>query len=476
MKNTLAKNAAFNIIYRVLNVVFPLISAGYLSRILAPEGIGKVSYAQNIVSYFVMFAALGIPSYGTREIARLKNEPGEANKLFSELVLINAISTFVCIAAYYVFIFTAFSRDYLLYAVLGLELFFNFISIDWLYQGKEEYVYITVRSILIKFFSLLLLFIFVRDWQDYISYAMISCLAVGSNYFFNVFHARKSVKLSFRDLNCGKHLKPVLILMLSTVMASLYSKVDITMLGSSSTDEAVGFYTNAHKVVNIILTLVTAITAVYLPRLSYIYQNEREKYEEFLTTGVKIVLLLAMPCCFGLLVVADDLTMVLFGKAFAPAAATIRILAILILIKGVGDLLCYQAIISSGNEKHLVKSRVLAGIANIVLNSILISRYAQNGAAIASVISELIVNGILLRYSLSTIKLKIEHRFVWSIVLSTAVMSVLAWWGRGQIRNVVLSLVFSVTVGALGYFAAALLLKNDVLCAAISAVKNKLKK
>ena len=363
MKNSLAKNAAFNVLYNVLNVVFPLFSASYLARVLAPEGIGRVSYAQNIVSYFVMIAVLGIPGYGTREIARLKNSPDKTNKVFSELFLINLISTSLCAVAYYVFISLFFSEHILLFAILGLELLFNYINIDWFYRGREEYVYIAVRSILIKMISLVLLVLLVRTKQDYIMYALISCLAIGGNYFFNVYHARKSVALVFRGLELGRHMKPILILMLTGVMSSLYSKVDITMLGSISTEEAVGFYSNAHKVVNIVLTLATAITAVFLPRLSFAYQNERVNYEKYLSNGFEIVFFLVIPCWVGLMLVADDLAFALFGEAFAPAAGTIRILAMLVAIKGIGDLLCFQAIISSGREKYLVNSRILAGVA-----------------------------------------------------------------------------------------------------------------
>ena len=186
MKNPIIKNAAFNIIYRILNVIFPLISAGYISRVLAPEGVGKVAYAQNIVSYFVMFAALGIPGYGIREVARCKDHPSQMNKLFSELVIVNLISTTVVIVAYYTFIFAVFSENIVIYAVFGLELFLNCINIDWLYQGKEDYGYITIRSIVVKILSLLALVSFVKSQQDYVIYGFIICMGTGFNYFFNV--------------------------------------------------------------------------------------------------------------------------------------------------------------------------------------------------------------------------------------------------------------------------------------------------
>lgn len=476
MSHTLAKNAVFNVMYRVLNVIFPLISASYISRVLEPEGLGKVAYAQNIVSYFVMVAALGIPSYGTREIARCKDRQTEVNKLFSELVTINVLSTVVCLAIYYVVIFAFFRDVVLLYAVFGLELMFNGINIDWFYQGREDYVYITWRSILVKTLSLIALFVFVKGPQDFAIYALIICMGTGCNYIFNVIHVRKYVKLTICGLNLKKHIYPVWVLLLSSAMASLYNKVDMTMLGWLSTDASVGFYSNAHKVVNIILTMVTAITAVFLPRLSYIYRNEQENYQQYLSLGLKVVLFLAVPSCLGLLTVADRLVIVLFGDLYVPMVSTVRILAILIIIKGVGDLLCYQAIISSGNEGKLVASRVVAGIVNIILNSILISQYAQNGAALASVISEVIVNGMLLPCSLKISKPVLNMRFVLSTIASTLTMLILAVMLSVFVEGMVWSLVAMVFMGALIYFAVASVTGNDIIMMVVVSLKDKFTK
>lgn len=473
MKHTLAKNAVYNVIYRILNVIFPLITATYVSRILEPAGIGQVAYAQNISSYFLMFAALGIPAYGTREIAKYQENPKARSKLFSELLTINFLSTAISLAGYLILVQALFPDSSLIYLVFALDLAFNFINIDWLFQGQEDYGYITVRSLLVKIISLLCLFLLVKDRQDYIQYGLIVCLGTGCNYVFNVFHARAYAKLTFRRLDLKQHIKPLMFLLISSATASLYSKVDTTMLGWISSSEAVGYYANAHKIVNIVLTLVTAVSAVFLPRLSYVFNNDREKYGSLLTSGLKIVLILALPCCAGLFLVADELVPVFFGDLFIPAVRTLKILSILIIIKGVGDLLCYQAIISTGNEKHLIKSRVLASAANILLNSLLIPRYAQDGAAIASVVSEVIVNGVMLVYSLSIAKPKLDKAFLTSIIGATAVMAMVVILIESQIAGNLASLLMSAIIGALVYFGIALLMKNDMLMNVIYKLRDR---
>lgn len=473
MRNVLAKNALYNVLYRVLNVIFPLVTVTYFSRILEPEGMGRVAYAQNVVSYFLMFAALGIPSYGTREIAKCQNSPKESNRLFSELLVLNGLATFLSLAAYGIVILLFFTQDAGIYWICALDLFFNFANIDWLFQGREEYGYITVRSILVKIFSLILMFVFVTDRDDYCIYALIHCIGIGCNYVFNIFHAGTVVKITLRGLNLRRHMTPLMFLLISSVTASLYNKVDVTMLGWVSSHEAVGYYTNAYKVVGMVLTLVTAVSAVFLPRLSYVYSNDREQYPVLLSKGLKIVLLLSFPCSIGLFLVAPEMVSVLFGEKFTPAVMTVRILSVLIIVRGVGDLLCYQAIISTGHERYLIRSRILASLANIILNSFLIPRLGQDGAAIASVISELTVNGVMLIYSLSIAKPTVDTRFMMSLLAGTGAMTALVLLIQKQITGEILSLILSVLLGALAYFITSFLMKNELLLSAASAFRKR---
>ncbi len=460
---SLAINAVYSIIYRVMNVIFPLITASYVARVLEPEGVGKVAYAQNIVSYFVLFAVLGIPRYGTREIARNRGNQDEINKIFSELIVINTISTAVCALGYYTAICFFEPADVLLYLICGTEILFNFISIDWLYEGEEEYGYITLRSILIKAISLIVLLTVVKDEKDYPWYALISCLGIGCNSFFNLFHARKKVKITFRHLNVKRHMGPVMILALSVITASIYNKADITMLGWLCDEETVAYYSNAHKIVNMVITLVIAISGVFMPRMSYLYKADRDKFREIITVGLKVVLFLALPCCAGLIMVSENLVMLVFGDAFLSSVPALQIMATLVIVIGVGDLLCWQVIISSGNEKLLFKSRIFASVVNIVLNALLIPYLQHAGAAIASVISELVVNTILIKTSFKIARPQLTGIFVSKILLGVGVMVAAVICVQKTISNITMSLIFSVLIGVVVYMMIEKIVKNDVI-------------
>ena len=308
MQKSLAKNSIYNIIYTVANILFPFVTSIYVSRILLPVGVGKVASAQNIASYFVTLAALGLPSYGVREFAKVRDNKAERDKLFTELLLLNIISTTLAVVGFLVLVFinAGFTGEWALYGACGLAIFFNYLNIDWMYKGLEEYGYITGRSLAIKGISLLALFLFVKARQDYVAYALISSLATGGNYVFNVIHARKFVKIRLSGIKLIKHLKPVLSIACIIFLSSIYNKIDVTMLNMMATDESVGYYSYAQKTVNMVLTMANAVTAALLPRLSYYYENDREGFYRLLDKGFQILCLMTLPLAVGMALVAEQ--------------------------------------------------------------------------------------------------------------------------------------------------------------------------
>lgn len=471
-KNSIAVNAVFNIIYRVLNVVFPLISTTYVAHVLLPEGVGQVAYAQNIVSYFTMLASLGIPTYGIREIAKCRENQEQCNRTFSELLLINAIATCICIVGYLALIFTQIKTNRFLYLACGLLLLFNFINIDWFYQGKEEYVYVAIRSSLIKISALVFLLLFVRNQTDYLNYAIINTLASVGNHVFNMIHVRKLVRITRKEICLQKHLKPIGYLTICVLSAELYCKIDITMLGKMCNEEAVGYYSNAQKVINMVITLTTAISSVFLPRISYYYKKNAEKYKEFISIGFGILVFLSVPACVGIILVSRNLVYVLFGKAFLPAVTAMVILALLILVKSFGDLLCYQVIISSDNESRLIPSYLFAAVVNVVLNYFFIPVFYQDGAAFASLVSELVLNlSLYFAVTRKMISLKIQRKNVVSTLAGTGMMIVCVLLIGRIVENQLAALILQIIAGIAGFMTVNYFMKNDMLFLLLTKIR-----
>lgn len=476
MQKSLAKNSIYNIIYTVANILFPFATSIYVSRILLPAGVGKVASAQNIASYFITIAALGLPSYGVREFAKIREKKDKRNKLFTELLFLNIISTTLAVIGYFLLVFAngGFNGEWFLYSACGLAIAFNYLNIDWMYQGLEEYGYITGRSLLIKGISLLALFLFVKTKQDYIAYALISSLATGGNYIFNVIHARKFVSIDLSKVELKKHIKPILLIACIIFLSSIYNKIDVTMLNLLATDESVGYYTYAQKTVNMVLTMANAVTAALLPRLSYYYDNDREGFYRLLDKGFQVLCFMTLPLAVGMALVAPQAVEFLYGEAFEPAVLTIRLMCPLILIKGFGDLFCYQLVYSTKSEKIILPASASASVINIITNAALIPTLLQNGAVIASVFSELVTNAVQFIYMKKKVKFTINMKALTKGLISTAVMTLsVCIIMQFKLPNTI-GLILEILCGVIAYTVVNLVMKNTLIFEIVNKVKGKI--
>lgn len=462
---SLAKNTLFNMVYSVANLLFPIVTSMYVSRILLPEGMGQVTYAQNIVSYFVVFSSLGIPTYGVREMAKVRENPEKKNKLFTELFLINAAMTAISVAVFLglVFAVDAFAKEKMLFLCCGIQLLMNSINIDWLYKGYEEYAYIAIRSLVIKTLSVGAVFLCIHTRQDYVIYGLISSIAAAGNHIFNLIHARTYVKLDFRGLQFKRHMQPILILAMGVFFGTIYAKLDITMLGSMMTKDTVGFYSSAHRLVDMVINVCISASAVFLPSLSMSFGQDKELFTRHLNLGIRVLCLLVPPVYVGINLVAPQAILLVYGENFAPAIATIRLMSFLILVKSFGDLLCYQVAIATGNEKKRLPAYVVAALLNVVLNFLLIPRYAQNGAAIASIASEVVLNGYLLFAMYKIVKFHFDRHAVVQSVVSTGLMALGVWMLNKLQINMLVQFLLMIGTGVCIYVLANLLMKNEIL-------------
>lgn len=472
---SLAKNSVFNLGYTLLNMLFPLITSMYVSRVLMPDGVGKVAYAQATVSYFQMFAILGIQQYGLREMAKIRTQNDEKSKLYTQLICFNGITTTISLLIYILLIL---GSDYMqeelpLYFACGIVIFWNYFNVDWLFQAEEEYVYIVLRNAVIKIASIITMLILVKDKSDYIAYAWITGLASGGNHLITFLNSRKFVYFCFADFGFKKHCKPIFLLGIGMMAATIYHKIDVTMLGILATEEHVGYYTYAHKIVDLVVSVSAAITSVFLPRLCFLYNKDKGKFLQVLENGLQIVTFLSFPMAAGLLILAPQIIQVLFGKSFLPAADVLRIFSIIILIKSFGDLLCYQLGICTNQDKLRIPAACLASSVNVVLNLVLIPILQEIGAAIASVASELIVNAYQFWVLRRIVKIPLRIKPFLQACVSTAIMSLCVIFVTRLIKNHILSVIIAIICGILSYFIVNLVMQNTLLQAAIAKLRER---
>lgn len=392
-QKSIKKNMMMNIILTLSNLIFPLITFSYISRILTPTGIGKVAFVTSILSYFTYIATLGIPIYGLREAAKIRDDKEKLSRFVYELFIINIISMLISyILLFICVIFISKLNDYKwLFVIMSSNIFLNVIGFEWLYNALEEYSYITKRSLIFKLIYIPLVFLLIRSQDDYLWYGFLSIFVTSANYICNLINIKRYIYLKkYRDINLKRHIKPIMILFSASIIISVYANFDVAMLGFISTEWNVGLYNIALKLKNLILSLSTAITSVLIPRISYsIGNNNNNEVKKLSIISLKTSCLLALPLTIFILIFSKDTIMFLFGSQYIESQNTLMMLMLSVIPLILTNLFGNQLLIPLGKEKYFSRSVLIGVFINLILNILLIPKYGSLGAAIGTFITEL---------------------------------------------------------------------------------------
>lgn len=467
--NSLFKNSLFFGGYKLFNALFPLITSSYIARILLPSGVGRIAIVQNMVTYFTYIAALGMPTYGTREMARVRNRPNK-NTVFSELFFINMFSSIICYIVYLLMIFNSnhFSEEFSMYIIFGMLILFNIINVDWVYQGFEEYKYISVRSLAVKILSFILTIIFVKKTSDIITYSIILCFATVGNYGFNIFNliSKRKVLLIIKKLDFKRHLKPIFVLFISSIAIELYTLVDTTMLGIMCNNVEVGYYSNAMKIIKTIVMCFVALTSVAAPKISNYFANNRTNDIKKLVQSIcNILLVIIIPAFLGVILLSSHIIIFLFGSEFEPAILTMQILSLLILPVTLSTFLGSYVLCSTNNETCMLKATIIGAITNVIFNTFFINLFQQNGAAIASVISETLVMLVDLYFVIKIFGIKINLKNAFDATIAALIFFILINIFRSYIpiNSIIILIILKIFSAITIYVLVLICLKNKIV-------------
>ncbi len=384
-----------NAILTASSFIFPLITFPYVSRVLLPVGMGKITFITSITAYFSMAAMLGIPTYGIRACSRVRDNASELSKTVHEIFFINIAMTVLVYAVFFICLsaIPQFRQEKVLYIICGSSILFNLLGMEWLYKALEEFQYITIRSILFKFLSVILMLALVHNRKDYVIYGAITVFAnVGSNII-NFYNVKKYVKIGYiGPYNYSRHLKPIFTFFALTVTTTIYTNMDIVMLGFMKGDLEVGYYNSAIKIKAILVTLVTSLSTVLLPRVSY-YVERKLKNEIMVLTGkaLQFVILLSLPLCIYFSIMAKKSILFLSGTAYLGSVQPMQIIMPTIIFIGITNIIGIQLLVPLGKEHLVLYSTCIGALIDIILNALFIPRLAASGAAIGTLIAEFVV-------------------------------------------------------------------------------------
>ena len=474
-------NFVMNMILTVSSFVFPLITFPYVSRVLLVEGNGYVSFATSVLTYFTMFASLGIPSYGIRACAQVRDDRKELSRVTQELFIINVITTIVVSIVFVITLFTVpqFKEQQTLLWINGASLVLNAVGVNWFYSALEQYSYITIRSIIFKILSIILMFIFVRQQQDYIIYGAITVFATSGSNILNFIHLRKFIDLKpVGNYQFKRHWKPIFYFFAASAATSVYTNLDTVMLGFMNTQTEVGLYTAAVKLKTVLVTAVTSLGTVLLPRLSYYIVNKMEhEFKDMIVKSFNFVLVFAVPLCAYFILFAKDSILLLSGEAFLGAVIPMQILMPTLVFIGLSNITGMQILVPEGKEKFLLISITAGAVLNLILNAVWIPYWGAAGAATSTTIAEalvLVMQIWFLRKRLKPIWKKVSFRHL-LVSLIPALGAGFAIFYLVDLQAI-FRLIISACVFFGLYFLALLVQKEPFLTGILTSVKNKVLK
>lgn len=470
-------NYLYNLILTTVNMIFPLITAPYLSYVLGAENIGKVNYATSIASWFVLFAAFGIPRYGIREIARNRDDRKKLSSSFWNLLLIQFTLSILAIIVYLIVIlnFKSFNTDLKLYLIMIIMIVLNIFSIDWFYQGIEEYGYITGRNIIVKIISLILIFLMIKEKEHYLLYALINILGLSFNNVLNYLNIKKHIDKKIYNIRFIYYIKELRVYFITTIIIALYTQLDQIFVGALSQKD-LAFYLRSKTIQGVGISIVNSLITVFIPRTAYLINNNYEEYKNIVNKSVNYIYILAFPCVAGIFLLAKEVMVLIGGQEFLPAARSLQIISILVLVTSIGTWQVNQILIPNKYEKMALKIQVIAAIVSITLNIILIPKYSYLGASVTLVITEtflVIIESIFIKLRCKEINVKYINMSCIKYLIATLLMSSIIVFIK-NIGNSDLSIIFiSLVSSPVLYFGSIVLMKDIIVTEGINQVKNK---
>ncbi len=441
---------------------------------------GRVSFANSVVTYFVMISQLGIPTYGIRACAVVRDDEEKLKKTVYELFIINVVMS---IFAYVVFFIALASvprlrADRNLFLITSTLIFFNTIGVEWLYKALEQYTYITIRSIIFKFIALIAMFILVRNVDDYVIYGGISIFAASASNVFNFIRLRKIIgtkKVS--NLNFKKHFKPVFMFFIISCATTIYTNLDNVMLGFMKDDVEVGYYNAATKIKNILVSIVTSLGTVLMPRASYYIQQEMwDEFYKLSKKAIKFVLLAATSMMIYFMIFAREGVLFLSGEAFGGAVVPMIIVMPTLLFIGLTNIMGIQMLIPMGKENAVMISTFAGAIVDLILNAIFIPFLDSSGAAIGTLVAELVVLIVQMVYLKKDVKYLYSNQSYFKIIIALAISTVVVLAVKHFISGVLVKLVISAVLFFGVYVVMLYIMKEEVVSENLNKIFCKIRK
>lgn len=475
-------NYIYNFISQILTLIVPLITAPYLARVLRESGNGQIAFVNSLVVYFVAFAGFGFSIYGQREVAKYQNDNHQRIKVLIEIQILKLFFTVSALILYMIFINLQFALlDYkLLLYIASIQIVSVLFDVQFYYQGIEDFKSIALRTIIFRLISVIAVFIFIRSENDVAIYIFIYSLSnLIANFYLwpRLIKETKLFKYKINKLELKRHFMPSFHIFLPVLSGTILSVLDSTMIGylASNSEYQNGCYGTALKLINTIVLVVIVDTQVLASRNSNEYY--RGNYRGIINNlkfGFHYVWILAFPIMIGLFILSYNISAWFCGPGYDIVPLILQIFAFRVFNQGVMYVIANQYLIQINKETVCSKIYFLGIIFNIILNSLLIPKFGAIGASIASVISETIMNIILIQ-AFRKDGIFWNRELISPIpkyLLSSIIMGIPLYFMNLRMSRTFLSFCILTAVGGVTYILVLILFKDNFILFIIKQIKN----
>lgn len=451
MESNVKRNLLYNSIYQVLTVILPVITIPYISRVLGPEKLGEYSYSYAIAYYFVLFAVLGLQNYGNRTIARIRQDSKTLSYTFSGIYYMQLITS-SCLTLLYV-LFAVFLSNNVMTWICLLYVLSAVFDINWFFYGLEQFKIPVIRNTLVKLLATLSIFVVVKSQNDIFLYALIMTGSIFlSQLLLWPFLGKNANFVKVKKTDILQHVKPNCILFIPILAVSLYKVMDKIMLGLMTTKTEVGLYTSAEQVIQIPMALITGMGMVMLPKMSYLFANNSiAESKSYFKKSIMLAMFCASSMCFGLMGIARYFVPVFYGDEYSKCIILFQILLPSCVFLAFANVIRTQFLIPKQMDGIFIKSVSLGAVINLICNWLLIPLYQSIGAAIGTLVAEIVV----CVYQIIKIKNQIEImqylKESFLFVVPAIIMYCILMLINFNLNNL-LSMLLLVVIGAAVYF------------------------
>ena len=454
------KNYLYNLSYQILTIILPIITVPYVTRIFTSEDLGNYGFYNSIVSYFSLFAMLGIGIYGTKQIAAAR----DVSSTFWNIYVIQVAASILALLVYIIVIYSIAQMSGIIPLILSITLFSKMIDISWLFTGKEDFKKITLRNTMVKVAGVISIFTFIKSSEDLYLYIFLIVIFDFLGQFVMWIPAKKFIKHpSFDTKIIKKNLHPIVLLFLPQVAISLYVVLDRTLLGLLGSYSDVGIYEQGQKLTSILLTVVSSLGAVMLPRVANLLSERKEKEAQNMVRFSFILYnLIIFPMIFGLIAINEVFVKLFLGQNFQDVKYVLYIIVFNIMFIGWTNILGYQVLVVRNKNKEFMLSTTIPAFVSVAVNIAVIPFFGYIGASMTAVIVEFLAFTIQWYYSRNII----NKNLLFNKDLAKIICSSLVMFGAVMTCKMILGLdgiiglIIYLAVGGISYLGMLFLLKT----------------